>query len=61
MIAVPSLIHQFLETSAARNPDKLAVVHGQERCTYAAVNRLANRLAYRLLGLGVKPGTGSPC
>ncbi len=56
MSAAPSLIHHFLETSAARYPDKLAVVHGQERCTYAAVNRLANRLAHRLLGLGVKPG-----
>jgi len=56
MPAAPSLIHHFLETSAALYPDKLAIVHGQERCTYAAVNRLANRLAHRLLGLGVKPG-----
>jgi len=50
------LIHRFLETSAARFPDKTAIVHGPERPSYATVNRLANRLARRLIGLGVGPG-----
>jgi long-chain acyl-CoA synthetase len=56
MTEIPGLIHQFLEASAARYPDKAAIVHGRGRHTYAAINRLANRLAYRLLDLGVKPG-----
>lgn len=51
-----ALIHHFLEMSAARSPDKVAIVCGRERLPYAAVNRLANRLAHRLLGLGVRPG-----
>jgi long-chain acyl-CoA synthetase len=56
MSQAPGLIHHFLEMSAARSPDKLAIVHGPERPSYAAVNRLANRLAHRLLRLGVRPG-----
>ncbi len=50
------LIHHFLEASAARSPNKLAIVHGRERPTYASVNRLANRLAHSLLRLGLEPG-----
>lgn len=49
------LIHHFLESSAARSPNKVAVVHGRERRTFAAINQLANRLAHRLLRLGVQP------
>jgi long-chain acyl-CoA synthetase len=56
MTEIPGLIHRFLEASAARYPDKAAIVHGRGRHTYAAVNRLANRLAHRLLGQGVRPG-----
>jgi long-chain acyl-CoA synthetase len=56
MTEIPGLIHQFLEASAARFPDKTAIIHGRGRHTYATVNRLANRLAHRLLGQGVRPG-----
>jgi long-chain acyl-CoA synthetase len=56
MLQSTGLIHHLLETSAARYPDKTAIVHGPERPSYGVVNRLANRLAHRLIGLGVKPG-----
>lgn len=56
MTPTGGLIHQLLERSAALYPDKTAVVQGRERPSYAAVNRLANRLAHRLIGLGVEPG-----
>src|SRR4051794_41610566 len=38
---------------AAANPDKVAVVGGGERLTYAEVDQLSDRLAYRLLELGI--------
>jgi long-chain acyl-CoA synthetase len=56
MSEIPGMIHHFLETSAARFPDKPAIIHGRGRHTYAAVNRLANHLANRLLDRGVNPG-----
>jgi long-chain acyl-CoA synthetase len=56
MTQAAGLIHHFLERSAALHPDKPAIVHGPQRPGYAAVNRLANRLAHRLLGLGVGQG-----
>ncbi len=39
------LIHHFLEHSAARFPDKEALIHGKGRNTYAEINSQANRLA----------------
>jgi 2,3-dihydroxybenzoate---[aryl-carrier protein] ligase len=38
---------------AAANPDKVAVVGGGQRVTYAEVDQLSDRLAYRLLELGI--------
>ena len=46
-----------LLTKAARTyPDKLALVHGPKKLTFAQFNQRANRLANALLGLGVRPG-----
>ena len=50
------LIHGFLEASAQRLPDKCALVHGDERVTYADLNREANRVARHLIAHGVSPG-----
>ncbi|MCE6981566.1 amino acid adenylation domain-containing protein, partial [Pseudomonas frederiksbergensis] len=48
-------IHQRFEAQAARHPDTVAVVYGAQRLTYGELNRQANRLAHRLLALGVRP------
>ncbi|PYS97071.1 MAG: hypothetical protein DMF50_02025 [Acidobacteria bacterium] len=47
----------LFEAQAARRPDALAVVCGEERVTYAVLNRRANRLARRLREQGVGPET----
>lgn len=50
------LVHEALERSARRWPDKVAVVCGDERVTYADLDRRANRLANALLAYGVDTG-----
>jgi amino acid adenylation domain-containing protein len=47
------LLHQFLESSAARLPDKVALVCGSERLTYGEIDRRASRIAGHLAALGV--------
>lgn len=49
-------VEQFLEKSAARFPDKVAVVSGSRRITYEELDRLANRLANALIQGGVRCG-----
>lgn len=49
-------VEQFLERSAARFPDKVALVCGEERLTYAEVDRESTRLAHALLQAGVERG-----
>ncbi|WP_143281750.1 non-ribosomal peptide synthetase, partial [Caballeronia cordobensis] len=56
-IADHRCIHQFFEAQAARNPDATAVVLDDTSLTYAALNARANRLAHRLIRLGVTPDT----
>ncbi len=48
-------IHQLVEDQAARTPDAVALVHAGERLTYRELDARANRLAHRLLELGVRP------
>ncbi|MBN1496883.1 MAG: acyl--CoA ligase [Spirochaetes bacterium] len=52
----PTLIHHFLENSAERFPDKVALVHEQTRATYYEINTKANRVARALAGMGVSQG-----
>ena len=47
---------QILERSAARVPDKIAVVDGNQRKTYKQLNAMADALAARLAQIGFKKG-----
>lgn len=49
-------IHELFEDQAVREPNKLAVVFGETRITYADLNSRANQLAHYLMSeRGVKP------
>jgi amino acid adenylation domain-containing protein len=48
-------VHQVFEARAAAQPGATALVEGDMRITYAELDRLANRLAHRLIGLGLRP------
>ncbi|MCV4289293.1 amino acid adenylation domain-containing protein, partial [Pseudomonas capsici] len=47
------LVHQLFETHAEQQPDALAVTFESQRVSYGELNRQANRIAHRLLELGV--------
>lgn len=49
-------LSQMFEGQAARTPEAIAVVYGDEQLTYRDLNRRANLLAGDLRRLGVKPG-----
>jgi amino acid adenylation domain-containing protein len=48
-------IHQLVEEQAERTPHAVAVVHEADAVTYRELNARANRLAHRLVRLGVGP------
>ena len=48
-------VHELFEDWAERAPERAAVVFEGERINYGELNRRANRVAWRLRGLGVKP------
>ena len=50
------LIHHFLENSAARFPDKVAVIHEDKRATYGEINAAAENLETFLIGRGLAKG-----
>jgi amino acid adenylation domain-containing protein len=50
-----SSLHQTFEAQAARLPEAVAAVFGDEVLTYAELNRRANRLARHLRALGAGP------
>lgn len=51
-----TLVNHFLEYSAEKYPDKVALIHHGERLTYAGINSMANRLAAALMNIGIKQG-----
>lgn len=53
--AAPQM-HDYLEASAARLPDKVALVCGDRRVTYAEIDAQANRFAHALVRMGVRRG-----
>ncbi|HEX7241899.1 MAG TPA: amino acid adenylation domain-containing protein, partial [Longimicrobiaceae bacterium] len=50
-----SRVHDLFAAQAARTPDAVAVVHGEERLTYAELERRSARLANALRRRGVGP------
>jgi len=52
-----TLIHHFLEESARKYPDKIALTHEQTRATYGQINAMANRIAGALTRMGVGADT----
>src|SRR4051794_28003935 len=50
------LVQSFLEDSAARFPEKTALIAGGERLSYAELDARANRLAHGLIALGLERG-----
>ncbi|WP_052022625.1 non-ribosomal peptide synthase/polyketide synthase [Ralstonia solanacearum] len=48
---------QGFEAQVERTPDAIAVIHEARQLTYAQLNAQANRLAHRLIALGVGPDT----
>ncbi|WP_394827249.1 amino acid adenylation domain-containing protein [Pendulispora albinea] len=55
--SAPRLLQRAFEQQAARRPDSLAVICGEQRLTYRELNRRANRLARELSRRGLKPGS----
>jgi long-chain acyl-CoA synthetase len=49
------MVDDFLRDSAARFPDKVALVVGEQRVTYAQLDEQANRLGHALHAAGVHP------
>jgi amino acid adenylation domain-containing protein len=49
-----TLIHELFERQVAMQPDAVAVIDGNQRLTYAALNERANRLAHYLIAQGVR-------
>jgi len=55
-IATPERpVHAVVARQAARTPDAIAIEYRGERVTYAQMEARANRLAHRLIALGVRP------
>lgn len=53
---MPTLVQHFLEESAARLPDKVALVCDGQRLNYREIDARANQLAHGLAQLGVQRG-----
>ena len=51
----PATLPELFGAQAARTPDAIAVVFGDEQLTYGALDARANQLAHHLRGLGVGP------
>jgi len=48
------LVHHFLENSAARLPDKVALICENQRLTYREIDYLANQLASALVDMNIR-------
>lgn len=54
--STPQRIDVAFRTRAADQPDATALVHGEQRMTYAELNGLSDRFASALRGIGVETG-----
>ena len=50
------IVRDHLERQARERPDKIAILFKEERITFSDLHTMSNRLANRLLGMGVKKG-----
>ncbi|MDN5881036.1 MAG: amino acid adenylation domain-containing protein, partial [Nitrosospira sp.] len=50
-------VHRLIERRVQAHPEAIALIFGDTELSYAELNRRANRLAHRLIALGVKPET----
>ncbi|MBE7374214.1 non-ribosomal peptide synthase/polyketide synthase, partial [Pseudomonas lopnurensis] len=48
-------VHRLIEDQARKAPDAVAVIFGEQQLSYGELDRQANRLAHRLIELGVGP------
>lgn len=53
---IPTNLCELLSFSAAKYPGRTAIVFGRKKINYRALNELADDMAYRLSGLGIKKG-----
>ena len=49
-------LEQFLESSASKYPEKVALVFEQQRLTYGEIDQACNRLAHAFVDAGIKRG-----
>ena len=57
MPSVPEVpLYQLMQDSAAKNPDKPAVIFFHKETTYRELDELSDRVAQYLIGLGIKKG-----
>ncbi|AMP00326.1 amino acid adenylation domain protein [Collimonas arenae] len=50
------VLADLLEATAARNPEQIALIFGEQQITYQALNNRADLVASRLIEAGVRPG-----
>lgn len=56
--AIPDVpVHELVARQAARTPDSIAIIHGDDRVTIREVDARANRLANHLMAKGVGQGS----
>ncbi|SDW36840.1 non-ribosomal peptide synthase/polyketide synthase [Nitrosomonas communis] len=48
-------VHHLIENQVMVRPDAIALIFNDTELSYAELNRRANRLAHRLIALGIKP------
>ena len=51
----PQLLHELFEAQVVHRPDDTALIFDSTHMSYGELNERANRLAHRLLELGIKP------